>query len=123
MPKLTVVTGDGLVNKPPSKLGRHGSQLWRSIMREYIVNDAADVERLALACEQYDRMHAYRKAIAADGVTVMTKSGVREHPLLKVELAAHSFVSRTLQQIGLGTLTRPVGRPPVQHGWQPDDDS
>jgi hypothetical protein len=30
-------------------------------------------------------------------------------------------MTRTLNRLGLGELTRPVGRPPVPHHWQPDD--
>jgi P27 family predicted phage terminase small subunit len=123
MPKLALVTGDSSVTKPPRKLGRHGSQLWRSIMREYVLDDAADLETLALACEQLDRAQECREQIDRDGLMIRSKHGPKDHPLLKAELAARSYVSRTLQRLGLGAeATKPVGRPPQPHGWQPDDD-
>jgi hypothetical protein len=122
MPKLTVVSGDRPAVKPPRKLGRHGVQLWKIVMRDYVIDDAADLEMLALACEQLDRAQECRDQIDTDGVVIRTKHGLKEHPLLKIELAGRAYVTRALQRLGLGTeLTKPVGRPPVPHGWQPDD--
>lgn len=120
MPKLTVVTGDRPATKPPRKLGRHGTALWKTIMRDYVIDDAADLETLALACEQMDRCQECRDQIDADGLVTRTKHGLKDHPLLKIELAGRAYVTRTLNRLGLGTLTRPVGRPPAPHGWMPD---
>jgi len=124
MPKLTVVSGDRLTVKPPRKLGRHGTQLWKNILRGYVIDDVADIETLALACEQLDRAQECREQIDADGVVIRTKHGLKDHPLLKIELAARSYVSRAMQRLGLGTeLGRSAGRPPLSHHWQPDDDA
>jgi hypothetical protein len=43
----------------------------------------------------------YAKIIASDGATVYTKHGLKDHPLLKQELAALSFVVRSLHRLGL----------------------
>jgi hypothetical protein len=51
-------------------------------------------------------------------------AGPRDHPLLKHELAARSFVVRTLQRLGLNMeAVKPTGRPPHGIGWQPDADN
>jgi hypothetical protein len=123
MPKLTVVSGSRPTAKAPRRLGRHGTQLWKTIMRDYVIDDAADLETLAAACEQMDRAQQCRDQIDADGLVTRTKHGLKDHPLLKIELAGRAYVTRTLHRLGLGSeLTKPVGRPPVQHHWQPDDD-
>jgi hypothetical protein len=42
----------------------------------------------------------------------MTKSGMREHPLLKGELANRAFVCRSLHRLGLNLeVVKPIGRP------------
>ena len=124
MPKLTVVTGDQPAIKPPRKLGRNGAQLWKNITREYVIDDAADLETLALACEQLDRAQECRERIDSDGLMIRTKAGPKDHLLLKSELAARAYVSRTLQRLGLGSEpTKPVGRPPAAHGWLTDEEN
>ena len=82
----------------------------RNIMREYVIDDAAGLETLALACEQLDRVHECREQIDRDGLMIRTKHGPKDHPLLKAELAARAFVSRTLVRLGLGAETiKPIG--------------
>ena len=60
---------------------------------------------------------------AADGLLVKTKHGPKEHPLVKHELAARSFVVRTLARLGLDVdHAKPVGRPGSGGiGWKPYD--
>ena len=42
----------------------------------------------------------------------MAKSGMREHPLLKAELANRAFVCRWLHRLGLNLeVVKPIGRP------------
>jgi hypothetical protein len=51
--------------------------------------------------------------IDQDGEIVSTKSGPREHPLLRGELQGRSFIVRTLGRLGVTEETlKPVGRPP-----------
>jgi hypothetical protein len=112
-PKLTVVTGDPPSVKPPRKLGKHGTNLWHSIMGEYEIADAGGIEMLASACQSLDRAERCRETIDRDGELIRTKAGMREHPLLKHELAARAFVCRTLQRLGLDVeAVKPQGRPP-----------
>jgi hypothetical protein len=97
---------------PPRPLGEHGMALWREVTSSYQFDDPASVETLAQACGALDRAEACREAIDTDGVTVRTKAGVRDHPLLKHEIAARSFVVRTLARLGLNLEPiQAVGRP------------
>ena len=123
MSKLHVMTGNEPAAKPPRKLGRYGADLWRKVMAEDEISDAGGLELLASASAALDRAERCREAIDRDGEMVRTKFGPRDHPLLKHELAARSFVCRTLQRLGLNVETiKPVGRPPAPHGWLPDAD-
>src|SRR5262245_17010011 len=101
MPKLHVMTADQSGIKSPRKLGRHGGQLWKTVMHEYQIDDAGGLEMLASACQALDRAERCREAIDDDGEMIRIKGGHREHPLLKHELASRSFVVRTLQRLGL----------------------
>ena len=120
--RLSVVTGEQPAVKPPRKLGKHGAHLWKAVLDEYQIEDAGAVEMLACACQALDRAERCREAIDEEGEMVRTKAaGPRDHPLLKHELAARSFVVRTLQRLGLNMeAVKPTGRPPRGIGWQPD---
>ena len=121
--KLRVVSDNQPVAKPTRKLGKHGAELWRNVMAEYEIADAAGLEMLCSACAGLDRAEACRATIDRDGEVIRSKAGPREHPLLKHELAARSFVVRTLARLGLNfEPIKPPGRPPGGIGWIPDGD-
>jgi hypothetical protein len=99
--------------KPSRTLGKHGTILWQSIMSEYQIEDSGGIEMLTAACQQLDRAESLREQIDADGEILRSKTGLREHPGLKHELAARSFVVRTLHRLGLDLeAIKPIGRPP-----------
>lgn len=101
-PPLTLVKpGTGRAQQPTRPLGRTGRTLWDQVMREYDLRDVGGRELLLLACESLDRAESLRNAIARDGEMIRSKSGMRENPLLKVELQCRAFVARTLVRLGL----------------------
>ena len=103
--------------KPSRTLGKHGGLLWRSVMSEYQIEDSGGTEMLLAACQQLDRAESLREQIDRDGDIVRTKGNLRERPGLKHELAARSFVVRTLARLGLDVeAVKPVGRPPAKYG-------
>ena len=111
--KFSVITGGQPAVKP-----RHGGQLWRQVINEYEIDDAAGLEMLALACQQLDRAEECREQIDRDGLMIRTKTGPKDHPLLRSELSARGFVCRTLQRLGLNVeAIKPVGRPPAMAGF------
>jgi hypothetical protein len=93
---------------PPASLGKAGAKLWSSIMAEYEVSDAGGLALLSLACEAVDGIAEDAATIARDGRLVRGKFGVREHPLLRHQLAQRAFVCRTLQRLGLNLEGRPA---------------
>jgi hypothetical protein len=112
-PTLTVVGAPPSTISPHRKLDPSGAGLWRAVMTDYEIVDAGGLEMLLLACEQLDRAEACRAAIDADSEVIRSKSGAREHPLIKAELSARAFVVRTLARLGLDVEpVRSVGRPP-----------
>jgi len=69
---------------------------------------------LALACAALDRVESIREQIERDGEMIRTKNGMRDHPLLRHEAVARSFVVKTLRALGLDVepLRPGPGRPP-----------
>jgi hypothetical protein len=109
--------------QPSCKLGEVGLSLWRDIISSYEFNDRGSYETLSQACAAADRAEELRAAIDRDGPVIRAKGVIRDHPLLKHEIAARSFVVRTLARLGLDL--EPVrsgpGRPPsgsVGITWQ-----
>jgi hypothetical protein len=113
-PPFTIVDSPPLTPIPPSrKLGPTGLTLWDRIQNEFRIDDVAGIELLMQACLAADRAQALGDIIDADGERVHTKQGLKAHPCLKDELAARSFVVRTLQRLGLvDEVIHPIGRPP-----------
>lgn len=102
----------------PANLGKTGAKLWTSIMSEYNIEDSGGREMLLQVCAASDRLAEYGAAIDRDGPVVRTKSGSREHPLLKAELATRSFVTRTLARLGLDVEPiKSVGKPSGKLEW------
>jgi hypothetical protein len=105
---------------PPRTLGRHGRSLWDRIQSEYGVEDSGGLEMLLQACAALDRAENLRLEIDRDGEVIRTRSGVKDHPALKHELANRAFVVRTLARLGLNfESVKSVGRPLQPTGWQP----
>ena len=100
-PSLTLIPTETTLLRPPANLGPAGAKLWQSITREYRIDDAGGNEMLIQICATADRVEEYAATIARDGLTVRTKTGVRDHPLLKHELAARAFITRALHRLNL----------------------
>jgi len=102
---------------PPRKLGKAGQALWDAVQNEFRIEDCGGVELLMQACLAADRAEALAARIDKDGETIHTAMGLKAHPCLKDELAARSFICRTLQRLGItDEAIRPIGRPPRSFG-------
>jgi hypothetical protein len=102
-PKLAVVAPHPSLAtpQPPIKLGPTGTSLWTDVLAAYEFSDRASYETLAQACASADRAAEMAARIDSDGVLIWAKTGLRDHPLLKHELAARAFVVRSLSRLGL----------------------
>jgi hypothetical protein len=107
---------------PPATLGATGGNLWRTVIGEYDIRDSGGREMLRQTCEAADRIDEFATIIKRDGPVVSTKHGPKDHPLIKHELAARSFVVRSLHRLGLDVepIGR-IGRPTQGIGWRGDD--
>jgi hypothetical protein len=116
-PKLSIVKPivtdtDVKRNVPPATLGKTGAALWASIMLEHNITDAGRRETLLQICLAVDRAAECADIIARDGTMIRGQNGLKEHPLLKVEMNCQSFVVRGLARL---SEKKPVGRP--SHGF------
>ena len=108
---------------PPPNLGKTGRTLWQSIMSEYDIRDSGGQQMLFQICEAADRVEEFSATIKRDGLVLRTKSGPKDHPLLRHEQAARSFIIRSLSRLGLDVEPlKAVGRPSQPSAWTPDVD-
>ena len=111
-PMIKLVTSTANGTQPPRKLGEQGMSLWATIMSEYDISDRGGIEILVQLCLALDRAEQCAEVITEDGPTISVKGIMREHPLLKCELANRAFVCRSLQRLGLNLeAVKPIGRP------------
>lgn len=98
---------------PPPELGEAGSKLWRDLHRDYVIDDASGLEMLHQIAAAADRIAEYSAAIERDGAVLRTKTGIKDHPLIRHELNARSFVVRSLHKLGLDIIASraEAGRP------------
>jgi hypothetical protein len=124
-PTLRVV-GSTPVNafEPPANLGKSGASKWQSIMADFVIEDRAGLELLTQLCGAIDDLDVTSATIARDGLMVRSRNGVvKEHPLLRHQIALRSFICRTIQRLGLDVEpVKSVGRPPMKVGVGPHDD-
>ncbi len=114
-PKIALVHPASPSLSPPANLEEAGKTLWLAIQSEYRIDDAGGREMLLQICQAADTAKTCTDAISRDGPMIKTKTGFRDHPLLKHQLAARSFVVRSLHRLGLeleAEQPRGVGRPP-----------
>ena len=114
-PQLTVIDAASKPNplEPPASLGKAGVELWKSIHRDYIIEDSGGHQMLLRICEAADSLGVIDSEIERDGPTIRTASGLREHPLLKHQLATRSFIVRSLLRLNLDVVAprSEIGRP------------
>jgi hypothetical protein len=119
--KLRVVGSSPVVDvaSMPPDLGRHGREMWQRICAEYDMSDCAGYLLLQQCCLAADRAENCRQAIEHDGAIIRTTSGQREHPLLKAEMAARSFILRGLTRLGIAyePVRTQIGRPASYPGY------
>src|SRR5262245_31126659 len=115
--------GSVTIPECPANVGATGADLWRRLHEQFVINDQAQLELLMQICCAASRAAECAAAIARDGVTVTSRSGLKAHPLVQVEISCRQLVSNGLRKLGM--LDQPVrdgpGRPPSgPFGWKPD---
>ena len=120
-PPLTLVGPGSITPAPPRTLGPPGLALWNRVQAEYRITDSGGTEILCLAAQALDRAELLSAAIAEDGQTIRTRTGVRSHPGLRDELANRALCARLLSKLGINVEpVKPPGRPAGGGlGWIP----
>jgi P27 family predicted phage terminase small subunit len=101
-------------NKAPGHLSQEAKRIWKEIVEEYSIDDAAGIRILRVALESFDRAQAARTAIDRDGLTVIDKAGqVKSHPLLPIERDSRQAFLAGLKALNLDLepLRDAPGRP------------
>ncbi len=89
-------------NGPPKHLSTESKKLWRAIVDEYTIADAAGLKILAVALEAYDRAQTARQQIDKDGMTIIDRWGQRKpHPLIACERDARAAFLSGLKALNL----------------------
>lgn len=97
---------------PSSTLGPHGRQLWATIMAEHHFRDAGALAVLAQAAKAIDAAEQYGAIIERDGPVLQSKSGPRDHPLIRHQIASRALACRLLSRLGVvAEVKKRVGRP------------
>src|SRR5262245_60605946 len=120
-PPLTVVDPSHSLTDPPPTLREPGRNLWNRVLSEHDIRDCGGLETLAQICQGVDRLATLTATIDRDGESIMTKTGLRAHPLLRDEIQIRAFVVRSLAKLGIGfePLQPAPGRPPSGGiGWR-----
>jgi phage terminase small subunit len=97
-----------------------GANLWRNIVGEFVIEDAASLALLEQACHAVARAESLRAHIEADGEVIRLPDGsFKRNPLIAAELAARGLIARLLGRLGVLDTEprRGPGRPPNPARW------
>jgi len=88
--------------RPPKNLSSAVKKLWRKILEEYEITDAAGLQILQVALEALDRSIAARERIDCDGMMILDRFGAEKvHPLLKIEHMNRAAFLAGIRQLSL----------------------
>lgn len=88
--------------RPPKHLKPDGRKLFRDVVSEYAIDDAAGLALLTTASECLDRMRAAQDAIEAQGEVVTDRYGqTKVHPACALEKDARNGFLAALKQLNL----------------------
>jgi phage terminase small subunit len=100
--------------KPPKGLSVAARRLWRGLMAEYRLDDAAALAILTAGLEAFDRAAAAKALLDADGPVVEDRWGQKKvHPAASVERDNRAAFLAALKQLNLDVepLRDGPGRP------------
>ena len=99
------------VPEPPADLTKPQQALWREILDQFEVSDAASLRVLHVGLQALDRAESARRRIKKDGQVVTDRFGQpKAHPLLSVERDARSQFMLAIQRLQLDIAAPPLVR-------------
>ena len=97
----------------PAHLGEQGRKLWRRLVAQFELDDAASQELLEKACVAADRAAQAREVIARDGITFTNAAGAPvRHPAVVVERDAIAAIQQAFKLLQLTHAYEGAGRRP-----------
>jgi hypothetical protein len=88
--------------RTPGHLKTAGAKLWRELIDDYSIHDAAGVALVTTAAEALDRMKAAQAAISQHGEVVADRyGGVRLNPACNLEKDARNGLLAALKALNL----------------------
>lgn len=88
--------------KTPKTLGKAGKKFWKTVLEEFTLSDAHDLERLQMACSCLDSINAAQGQIEQDGAFIADRYGaVKEHPAGKVVRENKVIFCRIVREMAL----------------------
>jgi P27 family predicted phage terminase small subunit len=103
--------------KVPKHLSLEARKIWKEILSEYDIDDAAGIRILRVAMEAFDRAQAAREKIDLEGMSITDKFGqIKPHPLLPIERDSRAAFLSGLKALNLDIEPlrdgpgRPAGR-------------
>jgi phage terminase small subunit len=112
-PPITIIR-QGSVPEPPPTFDDIAAALWRAILTQRRLTNAAELAILENACQAYSRAEGLRRIIAVEGETVTTETGFKANPLMMVELQSRALCARLLDRLIPAEDKRRLGRPAGQ---------
>ena len=100
--------------KAPNHLSKEAKEMWKSIIKEYSIDDTAGLKILRVALESYDRSQSARKAIEKDGMLYKDRFGLpKPHPLFPIERDSRAAFLAGMKALNLDIepLRDHAGRP------------
>lgn len=113
-----------VTKKPPKHLKADGARLWRDLVAEYQLDDAAGLALLTTAAECLDRMREAQRVIEALGSVVEDFRGQpKANPACALEKDARNGFLAAIRALNLDIepLQQRVGRPSSPTSWTGDN--
>jgi len=85
---------------PPDGLSAEAGKLWTDVFEEFELPPHA-AKTLHVACQTLDRLRQAQAALAADGITLDGRQGLRPHPAIAIERDSRTAYLRAMREIGL----------------------
>jgi len=86
----------------PKHLSPEAKRIWKEILREYAIDDAAGLRILRTALEAWDRAQGAREVIEQEGMQIVDRFGQsKAHPLLAVERDARAGFLQGMKALNL----------------------
>lgn len=96
------------IPEPPEHLKEHGLEVWNRVWRSASawISPTTDIAIMIRYAETYDLREELKSQIADEGLTVVTKTSVRPHPLLSVLKETDAALTKYESLLGLTPADR-----------------